>query len=158
MTKKKLANKVWVSVFAEEADNPEGVESCLRSFLPENIKEEEIRLEKRTAKGFNDTPIHFFELELEKDRQINPFLEKLSSMLTSQQKELLLRQADNRLDEDLKFFMRLDKAKLLKEGKAWITDSGDCFHIKVSLAVFPKKTEGAIKLLNDIFGLNHVEA
>jgi len=45
------------------------------------------------------------------------------------------------------FFIRLDKAKLLEEDAFWITDCGNCFHIKITLASFPKTRDAALKVV-----------
>ena len=53
-------------------------------------------------------------------------------------------------DDDLNFFLRLEKPKLFNH-EYWITDSGDCMHIKINLAAFPKKKEKAAPLIKEIF-------
>ena len=78
------------------------------------------------------------------------YSESSITRLSAEQKELLRIQAESRIDHDLNFYLRLDKAKLL-QGQYWITDEGDCFHIKISLAVFPKKLEKAIELAKEMF-------
>ena len=57
---------------------------------------------------------------------------------------------EDRLDEECNFFIRLDKEKLMN-GECWITDSGDCYHIKISVAAFPKKKERAKQVVEQIF-------
>ena len=44
----------------------------------------------------------------------------------------------------------LNIEELLKE-KYSITDSGDCFHIKMHIAAFPKNRESALKVIEKIF-------
>lgn len=146
----KLANSIKISVFAKEEEDSEKILNKLIALIPFNIEEEKITPAKQNASGFNEKIIKIFEITLNKDRHISGFLEFLNSKLTKEQKELLIMQADSRTDEELNFFIRFDKDKLLNE-EFCITDSGNCYHIKLSLAVFPKKKENAFAVVKEIF-------
>ena len=98
----------------------------------------------------DERQIQIFEVDLEKDSEIREFLDFLVSKLNSDQKKLLLKQIHSRLDEELNFFLRLDKEKLIN-GEYWITDSGNCYHIKILLAVYPKKRAKGIEIIRKIF-------
>ena len=146
----KLANSSKISVFAKEGEDPEKILSKLIALIPFTIEEEKIALNKQNASGFNEKAIKIFEVTLIKDRHINGFLEFLNSKLTTDQKELLISQAESRTDDDLNFLMRMDKDKLFND-EFHITDSGNCYHIKISLAVFPKKKENSLAVIKEIF-------
>jgi RNA binding exosome subunit len=60
----------------------------------------------------------------------------------------LISQIESRLDEELFFFMRIDKDSWNIEKKTILTDSGNCYHIRITVAAFPKKRESAVALLN----------
>ena len=77
-------------------------------------------------------------------------MEKLLKRLNTDQKELLSRQLESRLDEEQNFYIRLGKKELLRDDY-YITETGDCFHIKMTVAAFPKKREASIKVLEEIF-------
>ena len=148
----KLANNIEIRVFCP----PE--EDCLQikqAFLDligmneEKIEEEKISHKEQTAKGFQERKIKIFECTLEKDRHCNVFLKRISENLTEEDKDLILNQK-NRLDANLNFFLRLEKEELI-EGKYRITDSGECFHIKINVAAFPRKKEAAWTVLKEIF-------
>ncbi|MFH1505755.1 MAG: RNA-binding domain-containing protein [archaeon] len=145
----KLCNIIKVTVFAKPEDNCEKIGKVFQKLFPFDFAEEKIKLKKQKTHGFNEREILVYEADLEKDRHINAFLKQLNAKLNKAQKELLLRQ-DNRLDEHLNFFIRLDKPKLLK-GKYALTDCGDCFHIKINIASFPRKKEKAKEILMEIF-------
>ncbi|MBI4439255.1 hypothetical protein HY640_04950 [Candidatus Woesearchaeota archaeon] len=57
------------------------------------------------------------------------------------QRKLLLLQMDS----------RLDKERFLK-GECVLTDGGSCFHIRISVAAFPKTRERAISSVKVMFG------
>ncbi|HHE36835.1 MAG TPA: hypothetical protein ENL16_03405, partial [Candidatus Woesearchaeota archaeon] len=89
------------------------------------------------------------EVELKKEKHTNAFLKSLKQKLNSQQKSVLVKQ-ENRLDDECNFFIRLDKHKLLND-EYWITDSGDCYHVRISIAAFPKNKESARKVVEQVF-------
>jgi len=147
----KLAHLVVIRVFAKEEEDYAKIIEKLRFLVPFNLEEEKILLKESIAEGFNNKKIRIAELRIEKTTLINSFLKRLSSMLNDKQVEMLLRDAEKRIDENLDFCMRLDKKRLLEKNECWITDSGECYHIRISIAAFPKKIKNALEVLNQIF-------
>jgi len=145
----KVLNKVVVSVFVREDENLEEIQRALESLIPFNLEKEKIQLQRNTAKGFAEKKIVVLKIELEKSRHTNAFIKQLLNKLTKEQKEILLNQKESRLDDHLHFFIRLDKEKLLKEDYE-VTDSGECFHIKLYIATFPSKREIALKAIEKL--------
>lgn len=147
----KLAHFVVLRVFSKETDNHVVVAQKLADLVPLDLEKEKINMQKTIATGFNDEKIRIFKIELKKDRHVNEFLRFLQEKLDKEQKEMLLRQAESRLDEDLNFFIRFDKDKWLDSDQLWITDTGNCFHIKISIAAYPAKREKGMEILNELF-------
>lgn len=147
----KVAHNVTLSVFAKEEEDKEQIKSCLLELIPFDIAEEKVKLDEDTAIGFNQRKINIFEIRLEKERHVKRFLENLLSKLNQEQKEMLLKRLDVRVDDECNFFIRLDKDKLLNK-EYWITDSGNCFHIKISIAAYPAKRENAIQVVKQLMG------
>lgn len=148
----KFAHNVKISVFCKEYENETAIIHSLKSLFPFYLEKEKIKLNQQTATGFNETKIKIFDIILDKERHINKFLGFLKEKLSAEQKGLLIRQAESRLDEKLDFFIRFDKDKLIQENKLYITDSGNCFHIKISIAAFPSKREKALEAIKTLFG------
>lgn len=147
----KLANSIRISVFAKEDEDESRIEEGLKSVIPLDFEREKISVERKTSIGFNERKIRILGILLQKDRHINAFLEFLGGKLGERQKGLLLRQKESRLDSELYFFIRLDKEKLLN-GEFFITDSGSCYHIRISIAAFPKSRLDALGVVERIFG------
>ena len=145
----RLANNIKISVFVKPEDDEAAVKKHLLGLIPFDLDEEKLVLHRNKATGFNQREIIIFEIDFQKERLTNKFLEFLKSKFNEQQKESILKQ-ENRLDDECNFFIRLDKAKLLN-GEYWITDSGDCYHIRISIAAFPKKREKAKQVVEQIF-------
>jgi RNA binding exosome subunit len=138
-------------VFSKEGEDFESIKNAFLKFFPFNLEDEKIELKRHTAEGFRDKKIIILEATLTKQRHLKAFLNTMLNRLTKKQKKLLIRQKESRLDEDCEFFIRFDKDSLLKEGKYLITDSGNCFHLKLSIAAFPAKREIALSVIDEIF-------
>lgn len=147
----KLAHSITIRVFCHEGEDSRQIEASLRSLLPFDLEQEKLELQRSVATGFKEKKIKILEIRLEREKHTTAFLEALMAKLSESQRELLLRQAESRLDGELNFYIRLDKPKMLA-GQCWITDSGNCFHIKISLAAFPATREAALGLLRCLFG------
>lgn len=146
----KLAHNIQLTVFSYEEEDFDTVRNTLLSLCPFNLELEKISLNISTATGFNEKKIKLISIFLKKEKHTNSFLTALKNALPEEQKNLLLSQLDSRLDSELNFFIRLNKPKLLNS-IFQLTDSGDCFHIKLSVAAYPSKREVALELLRHWF-------
>ncbi len=148
----KYLNSVTLRVFAKPSEeNIEETKKGLIELVPLNLEEEKISVKEETAQGFNEQPIKIYSITLTKTAHTNTFLKALLNRLTTEQKELLLRQRESRLDNDLHFFFRIDKDKWLSDKRVFITDSGWCYHVKMSIAAFPATRESALAIVEKIF-------
>lgn len=145
----KYANKVKITVFVKPEEDEAKIVGALRSIIPFNIEQQKVALKRSIAQGFNEKKIIIYELELKKESHTNAFLKRLNERLSEQQKDMLVLQ-DNRIDDECCFYMRLDKQKLL-EGEYSLTDSGECYHIMMCVAAYPKKRECAKDVVRKIF-------
>ena len=148
----KQAHLIKLSFFSDETDNYEIVMNKFMSFLPFNLEKEKIKLSEKKALVFGDKAITILEIILTKDKHIKAFLKNILEKLVNEEKNLILEQVESRLDKNLDFFLRFDKDEFIKNNKLVLTDSGKCFHIKISIAAFPKKREIGIKIVKEIFG------
>jgi len=160
----KLANIIKVSVFIKTTDKsvesvsqdlqkPGEDENSLKlkflELFPFSLEEEKVLLKRSKATGFGQKEIIIYEVELDKDKHTNLFLKNLREKLDEQQRIMLVKQED-RLDVRLNFFLRLDKQSLLN-GQYQVTDCGECFHIRISIAAFPRRREVALEVVKRIF-------
>jgi RNA binding exosome subunit len=145
----KLANSIKMTVFAKPEENEEKIREKLINFFSFSLEEEKIPIKRSKATSFNQRQIAIYEVELFKERHTNAFLKLLNSKLDAQQRCMLLSQ-ENRLDDNLDFFIRFSKDHLLNN-EFMLTDSGDCYHIRISIAAFPRKREAALDVVKKIF-------
>ena len=147
----KLAHQIELTVFSYPDENYDSILQSFKELIPYDLEKEKIKIDTRTAAGFNERQIKTLKAVFTKTMHINSFLKNISEKLDDEQKILLINQVETRLDEELKFFLRFDKEELLKNKKLILTDSGKCFHIKISIAAFPRKRENALRAIKKIF-------
>ena len=145
-----LVHNVRITVFAKQYEDADKIKHGLIQLAGLDIKEEKAIMTETAASGFNESKIKVLELSLEKKRHARSFLKHLTGILSQDQKHMLIRQAETRLDEELHFFIRLDKERWLN-GEAAITESGNCYHIRMLIASYPKSRENALKAIDEIF-------
>jgi len=146
-----LAHNIHITVFCKPEEDTKLIAKKLLFLVPFDIKKEKIEMKKTNATGFNEKKITILEVYLEKESHTNLFLNNLTKNLADEQKLLIKKQAESRLDDELNFFLRFDKSKLINEGRLWLTDRGECFHTRIKIAAFPHKREVALKILEKIF-------
>ena len=147
------AHRISFRVFSYEnrGNNKEIILEKLKQLFPFNPEDEKIAVEVTEAQGFSENSITIYEINLLKERHINKFLCNLSKNLDKESKELIILQAETRLDGNYNFFLRLDKDEFIKNNSLMITDSGNCFHIKINIAAFPKSRQNALQAVKNIF-------
>jgi RNA binding exosome subunit len=147
----KLLNSVKLTVFVKEGEDLIAIKETFLKLIPFDIEQEKLSLLEINASGFNEGKIKIIELQLLKEKHTNQFIKNLMSKFSSEQKALLLRQFYSRCDSEFNFFIRVDKEKLLNN-EYFITDSGNCYHIKMNLACFPRNIDAAKALVEKILG------
>jgi RNA binding exosome subunit len=148
----KYLNSATITVFAKpNEEDIAATRKALLDLVPLSLEEEKIELKEERATGFNEQPIRILSITLTKTAHTNTFLKKLLTLLSKADKQMLIEQRESRLDNELTFFIRLDKDRWLASREAEVTDSGKCFHIKLNLAAFPARRPDALELVEKIF-------
>ena len=147
----KYAHLVKLTVFSHDNEDKGSILDSLLGFFPFSLEDNKVPVKKTAAKGFNENKIEILEVALAKTNLINQFLKALLEKMDMDQKSAILQQAESRLDKNLDFFLRFDKDAWISEKKLLLTDSGKCFHLRISIAAFPKKRELALNVVKDLF-------
>ncbi len=146
----KYARVVEARVFVKEGEDEENIKSGLLSLFPYGLGEQKIRLDRKSATGFNEKKIIILSVKLEKDRHMNAFIRGLMERLSASQKSLLVQQLSSRVDDGSNFFVRFDKKTMLGKGALKIIDSGDCYHIRIGIASYPSRKDIAVKIMKGL--------
>ena len=148
----KKLNTVTIRVFSYESEDAEAVKKGLASFISLDLEKEKIAVEKSVSKGDEgEEDITIFQLMLVKEKHTNAFLRFIGEKISQKDKETILKQAETRLDEELNFFIRFNKDKILNEQKYELAYDGNCYHIRMNIAAFPHKRETALETVREIF-------
>lgn len=148
----KYAHFIEMRVFCKEEDNQEIIEKKIHELFPFDFEKEKLIIKSKKCEGFEDKIIKILTVSIKKEKHTKLFLKNLIDKISDEQKKLLEKQLESRLDETLHFYIRLDKEKLLNN-EYWITDYGNCFHITISIAAYPHKRETAVAMVKNILGL-----
>ena len=146
----KLAHTITISVFLKTGENEQKIKSALIRMIPMDIEKEKIKLNEIDTPSNEGATKKIFEIKLAKGKHVADFLEYLNSKISKEEREMLARQYLTRVDEELNFFLRLEKKGILND-EYKITDSGECFHVKIHLAAYPAKVELGKEAVKQIF-------
>lgn len=145
--------KITVFLKPEEYyNNPsfvQKIKDLFHKLLPVEFDKEKLAILEEQVESFENRKIKIYTLEFTKEAHTKIFIKTLKDLLTNQC-QTLLEQKWSRLDEELFFYIRLDKETALKDVFE-LTDSGDCIHIKMHIAAFPKNRETALKTVTEMF-------
>ncbi len=145
-------NNVEIHVFCKEGESEADILGGLKLLVPLDFEKEKIRLERKTVFGFDEKKIIIIDVSINKNKQIRIFIDNINKNLSQEQKDMIIRQAESRLDHNLDFFLRFDKDQLINEKSFWITDKGNCYHVRMNIVAFPKRREIALEAVrNKIF-------
>ena len=117
----KYAHTIILTVFVKPEDIildesiNKKINECIRKMLVIDYDKEQV-LKITEAGGFENRKIIIYELSIHKESHTNQFISNLMKSLTIEQKQYLISDKHERLDEELGFYLRLDKKALL-EGK-----------------------------------------
>lgn len=146
----KLANNIQIRVFCKKDENSEEILNGIYKiidFSKEDLAKEKLEIKKSEAKGFEEK-ITIYEFVAEKERHTKRIIKHLNEKIGSDKKYLL--EQENRIDKNMDFFLRLSKPSIL-ENSFELTDSGDCYHIKINVAAFPKNIDAAKEKVKEMF-------
>lgn len=145
----KALHGVQCRVFIKPGDDAATVKAAFTRFFPFPLEENNMALVTERVQGF-DATIEVLKVGLDKQRLVRLFFNNFISLLSDDDLKAIVDQKESRLDEDGFFYMRLDKKAWL-QGRAKLTDSGDCFHFTFEIAAYPKKRDVMLATVGKIF-------
>ncbi|HII68248.1 TPA: hypothetical protein HA270_00085, partial [Candidatus Woesearchaeota archaeon] len=146
-----LAHAILITVFAKEEESLAAVKEGLVALLAfDNPENENIMIEQRIATGFNERRISIFSTKLSKERHTFQFIRRLIGLISKKDMARIRKELESRVDEECNFFLRFEKGPWNEGRKLVLTDSGECYHIRMSVAAFPAKREVALAVLREL--------
>jgi len=117
-----IAHTLVIEIFVSPEENVHAIRDKFINLFPFDFEKEEINLQEDTATGFSQKKIKIFRVNLSKNRHVKTFLLNMVKNLQNDTKEIILNQAEKRLDENFNFFLRFDKNKLLNQNMFQLTE------------------------------------
>jgi len=154
----RYVHNIRISVFlkpeeyASDAGLIQTIKNTFQKFLPLDFEKEKLSIKEEDVESFENRKIKIITLDITKEAHTNTFIKTLKGLLGTGQCKTILEQRWSRLDEELCFYIRLDKTSVLKD-EYILTDGGDCVHIKMTIAAFPKNREKALKVVEEMFNI-----
>ncbi len=145
----KLFHSIKTTVFSKSDENKNNIETGLKKLFPFDLNKEKIKIKEEKVKAFDDKIILILSIIIKKQKLINEFLTFLFEKMNKMQKEQILEELNTRIDDELYFYLRIDKTSWIDKRKIFITEKGNCYHLKFKIAAYPSKKETAIILLKD---------
>ncbi len=139
----KQFHNVEVSMFVRQNEDLSELMLLFEQVFPFPVKE---LLKTEKVSGFEQEIITVVKVKIMQHAKILEFLLHLFQGMTEDQFRLIRTQVESRLDDDGYFYIRISKNGV-KFGKHKLTETGDCIHIKILTAAFPKNRENAMKVI-----------
>ena len=149
---KKCVHNITMKVFEKETDQIQKCLSVFKHMIPVDFEKEKIPIHHEKADGFFQKTIHILKIKTEKNRHNMVMLNTVFSHLSADDRKRVTREILTRIDDDGFFYIRLDKESLFQK-KYRITESGDCFHMKIKLAAFPASTDAYLKAATQLLSM-----
>ena len=146
---KKNIHSITLNVFEKKEETIEEIRNIYHSFLPIDFQKENVQIREEKLEGLNKNIIHSLTLETTRKRHNNLLFDTLFHHISTQDIELILKQIESRLNAEGHLFIRLEKKALLQK-QFFLTDGGDCFHIKIKIAGYPAKREIFIETVKSL--------
>lgn len=142
------AHHIRVSTFAHATEDPEKVLEAMGIFFPEDIPSEDIEFEILETEGYFGNPIKVINAEVKRSKSVKKMLEHLKELLNDEDKEYLLENLEEKVDETGTFFIRFNKQKAYL-GEAEVDEGEDVIQIKIKIKAFPMKKETVMKTVRE---------
>jgi RNA binding exosome subunit len=148
----KIAHSVEITIFSKEQDDYAKVIESMKGIIPFDIGKEKLALIEENAEGLSGNTIKIARAFIKKEHLVRVTIENILEKLGKEQVKMLQAQIESRIDEEMFFFLRLDREKLIKENRYVLTDSGNCYHVRICIAAFPKTIDSAKQIISALLG------
>lgn len=118
-----------------------------------DFQKEKIAIDEDSFIDSHEQKKYIISVQVTKQTHIAKTMDYIMSQLSHETIQLLLEQLEQRIDDELHFYMRFC-ASQLEQKKFIITQSGNCVHCDATIASYPKRKDVAIdtvkKYLNQV--------
>ncbi|KXA91267.1 hypothetical protein AKJ63_01720 [candidate division MSBL1 archaeon SCGC-AAA259D18] len=135
---------VAISTIVHATESEEKIRQAMRTILPD-----EVESERSEAEGHYGDPKIILSADVERRPHLREFWDKLLKKLDEGGREWLSRKAINRVGDDCRLYLRLDKQHAVQNDQLRFTDTGDVLHVRINISAYPAKKEIAVEKMKD---------
>ena len=155
----KYTHATYITTFVKEAYGfeKEFLAECSIKELVTFIKqiplseEKDFQITSTTIEKTEEFPSDLITITIKINKKTDKVLEYIFKKLSEKDKIFLKETTKTRIDEDCNFYIRLKKEEFLDKQECLLTDSGDCIHIRIKVAAYPKRKDIAIKKIEELY-------
>lgn len=144
----KIAHEIKARIFIKPEENEEELTKGFKEIVPYDLEEEKITYKETTAQGFEERKIKIKEIIIKKEKHTNKTIKRITEKLREEDKRKIREEYEP--DEQQKIYLRIKKDSLNKE-QYELTTGGDCAHLTITIAAYPKTKEKAKEIIKETF-------
>lgn len=149
-----MIHYILLRATAHATEDRQRVLQALSLFLPENYTNNSSsgsgNIDSMEIEGHHGNPMVLYSVTLKRKPEIKAFTEKLNEGLSPKNRDILLGELHERLDDELMLHLRFDKQEAYL-GHVHFSDTTDSIIVKLKVATYPKNREKAIQAMEDLF-------
>ena len=131
---------VDLRTFCYATEEEDRVEAALRHYLPDDY-----RVERETSEGHHGDDIVVVSARVDNADDVRTVMDRV---LEAGERERVLDEIEDRVDDDCSFHLRLDKQAAYKGESAL----GDGLHLRAKVEAYPAKRENAVEAVRRSLG------
>ncbi|MGM5479861.1 MAG: RNA-binding domain-containing protein [Nanobdellota archaeon] len=140
---------ITITVFVHESEDIDIYKEILERFLPDDFDKQKATLKQEELHIQEDQSITSLQLHTTTSKYLRYIVSTLKERLGSKVCEEISSQT-NRVDEKGRFYLRLDKKKMVENDKPTIVEHGDCIHFKLMIAAHPKTKQRSEEIIKEL--------
>lgn len=109
-----------------------------------------IKLQLQEIREGVDKPFNLLSVSITRKKSVNEVKRAFANNLSASLKKQILETLESRLDDEYRFFLRFDLHEFLK-GNLKLIDGGECVHLTLPVACYPKTRTASISSIKDYF-------
>jgi hypothetical protein len=137
-----VIRRIFFRAFVAATEDEQRVREALSIFVPLDA------ISATSVQGHFGNEIEILEATLKK-RDASAFFQILREQLLREDLNKLRREAQERLDEQNHFFLRLDKQAAYR-GMVRLTDSADAIAVSAMVETYPARREEALRIISEL--------
>ncbi len=142
------AHHIRLNTFVHATEDEDKVLEAIKTFIPDGIDDEDILFRVDETTGFFGNPIKVINVEIKRSKAVKMFLKHFKEILDENAKEYILKNLDEKVDEEGTLYVRFNKQKAYL-GNVEIDEGADVIQLKIKVKAFPMRKETVVKAVRE---------